>query len=204
MYHSVVLGLRPSVWQESLNPWIRLIDTKSSSAVFSPDGNHIVYASKIDSKSNKYEVCLVDPDGTNKIYLADFNHYVPYLAWSPDGSKLAISVSQDALYIMNMDDYHIIQINDREADYPTWSPDGMTLAYVSYGRLYISNPDGTGIVELSPAGAETPPSWSPDGEMIVVATDSWLGNIYTISVDGTDMHWLTESGQCTHAQWSPR
>ncbi len=94
---------------------------------------------------------------------------------SPDGNRLAFSALTH-LYTMDLPDgrpQRVTRGEDREFQ-PAWSPDGRWLAYVTWsadgGHLWRARSDGRGAArQLSPAPAfYTDPSWSPDGERIVL------------------------------------
>ncbi len=98
--------------------------------------------------------------------------------------------------------------------FPTWSPDGSRIAYISsewpYGdpRLHAMKADGSESRTLTTdlnVGLY-PPRWSPDGEFIAfLAGDSaWRLSgrfIYTVSADGTDLRKVTEA--LSGPSWSP-
>ncbi len=92
---------------------------------------------------------------------------------SPDEKRLAFT-AMDKLYVM---DYpggtprRIIDLEGSEAE-PSWSPDGSTLAFVTWtrdgGHLYKVSANGGAPVQLTPGNARwSQPVWSPDGSRIV-------------------------------------
>ena len=90
-------------------------------------------------------------------------------AWSPDGTKLAFTLSQGGnqeIYVMNKDGSGLRRMtNHPEIDTsPTWSPTGNQIAWTS-GRtgnpnIFIMNADGTGQRQLTHEGWADRPTWS--------------------------------------------
>ena len=92
---------------------------------------------------------------------------------SPDGSRLAFS-ALDRLYIVDLPDGEPRRLTNEETGeyYPTWSPDGRSIAYVTWN-------DSEGHIKRVSAGGGSPtqltrvsayyeePAWSPDGARIV-------------------------------------
>jgi hypothetical protein len=67
-------------------------------------------------------------------------------SWSRDGERVAFAVSSDGIYIANKDGSSIIKVvDDPTADYPSWSPDALWLAYQ---RVNPSG-GGTGIAKVN-------------------------------------------------------
>jgi TolB protein len=90
-------------------------------------------------------------------------------SWSPDGSKLAFTMSQGGnqeIYVMNRDGSGLRRMtNHPEIDTtPTWSPTGNQIAWTS-GRtgnpnIFIMNADGTGQRQLTHEGWADRATWS--------------------------------------------
>jgi len=128
-------------------------------------------------------------------------------AWSPDSQWLAVLVGDRRSTIPIFQDIVLVNANDGEVRiltdnkirmdiYPTWSPDGSQLAFVSdrdsNWEIYRMSPDGTGVINLTQSPAdEYAPVWSPDGQRIAFlsnrGTDNfWNYKLYIMNADGTN------------------
>ncbi|MDI6886057.1 MAG: transglycosylase SLT domain-containing protein [archaeon] len=139
-------------------------------------------------------------------------------AWSPDGKKIAHTATLSELYVCDADGSNEIKL--AESDYilrgQAWRPDGKKIAFVNcpyisgYAEykyrceLFTVNPDGTGKVKIFDKGGEgifSPPSWSPDGKIIVFSTNYREDeDIYIINADGSGLIKLAHGSL---PQWSP-
>lgn len=130
-----------------------------------------------------FEIHTINQDGSGETPLTndtELNDLDP--SWSPDGTKLAFSVSPAAvpegqgccigeISVMNANGTGRVQLTtDNFADLePAWSPDGSRIAFVSNRdgniELYVINADGSGSLTrlTTTAHSERDPSWSPDG-----------------------------------------
>lgn len=83
---------------------------------------------------------------------------------------------------------------------PSWAPDGIRLAYVSFETakpvVYIhtlTTGDRKAVANFR--GSNSAPSWSPDGRMLAVAlTRDGPTSIYLLNADGSGLRRLTNSG----------
>lgn len=144
-------------------------------------------------------------------------------ALHPDGTKLAFASNRDGdwdLYWMDLVTGEVTQITDTpEYDgSPSWSPDGLWLAYESYvpvendGNLEIfirPLDDSQSPIRLTddPA-ADHSPSWSPQGrELAFISTRSgdpevWLANLDQVGDRFTNLSRDSRSLDA-HPAWSP-
>ena len=92
---------------------------------------------------------------------------------------------------------------------PSWAPDGVRIAYVSFenktqSAVYVQDRQkGSRVKLISRDGINGAPSWSPDGERLAV-TLSYQGNpdIYVVQVDGGELTRITTSEAIdTEAVW---
>jgi len=147
-------------------------------------------------------VCLTNPDGSGEISVGPAGSVFP--AWSPDGSKLAVSDpnADVAVAVMNADGTGYTAIASSISFFdgaPTWSPDGTRLAFIrdtsgDDPAIWTIDADGTDASELfNPAtGAGSPgsPAWSPDGAKIAFTMQS---DIWTVNQDGTGATQVTDA-----------
>ena len=93
---------------------------------------------------------------------------------------------------------------------PSWSPDHLKIAYVSYVNKYdifTMNGDGSGVTQLTSSPSEDQdPSWSPDGKFIAFASNR--GKTYDIWImesNGANPVQLTTADDANESNpaWSP-
>lgn len=139
-------------------------------------------------------------------------------AWAPDGSKLAVEVSVNAvseIYVVDADGSNPKNITSSPANdgAPQWSPDGTSIAFATdrSGQLEIWRTDPTvvGAVQVtahSPGAmvSDFAPTWSPRGDRIAFIRHKpdgpWLA---TVAPDGTNYLDFTVGPSPTPPVWAP-
>jgi serine/threonine protein kinase len=155
------------------------------SAVWSPDGRNIAYASPRSSSVDLFEKSVTGATG-ERLLLHD-DHVKYPLGFSPDGQYLLYAINQSAnsgrLRVLPMlgerKPREIVHTDDNQVPAEI-SPDGRWLAYVSgeTGRREVfvtSFPDAQGKWQISTNGGDSP-RWRPgDGkELFFVAGDKFM------------------------------
>ena len=163
----------------------------------SPDGTRVAYSTcEFSTESvktyddsydlrrlkHRYEIAVIDIDGTNRQRITDDKYLNHYPVWSPDGSRIAF-----------------IRSSDESGEYR------------GRAGLYTMAADGTDVQHLTPSRghvALSPPVWSPDGERLAFAMNE-IGervdfydrvSLYTVRADGLELTKVAE----TNARWVMR
>jgi TolB protein len=115
------------------------------------------------------------------------------------------------LYVINADGSDLTEIsvgpgNNLWAD---WSPDGMSIAFVSdrdgNDEIYVARVDGSNVVRLTQDSARDRfPRWSPNGQRILFVSDrDGPPRLFTIRPDGQGLSPITDKeGQDGVAAWA--
>jgi Tol biopolymer transport system component len=148
---------------------------------WSPDGSAIVYVVgplPPPAYGAYYGAALhlIHPDGSNHRQLTApaVNKTDEDPAWSPDGSKVAFvrlglapdtSITSVQAYVVDRDGSNERQLavlpGNSSLVHPSWSPDGLHLAYSGSPGTYVVNVDGSGFRLVSDAQASVPAQWRP-------------------------------------------
>lgn len=184
-------GFEPSGW------WIVDIENKSSKfflpsddIALSPDGKIIAILHKekssIDTGSMLLQLMNSDTKAINTIATYKGIDTSAGLSWSSDEQNVVFSIGKmgiNDLYVLNVKAVQVMQItNDGRNEYPSWSPKGDIIAYVSGGgaSLYLISPDGKCNVAVPNLEKVWSPTWSPDGKQL-----AYLGvdGIYVMDIN---------------------
>lgn len=168
---------------------------------WSYDGSRIVFTSDQDGDSDIY---LMNADGSNLRNLTNtemeeggpvFSHACAG-AGRPCAEWIAFHANWDGnwdLYMMKDDGSDVTRLTDNpDIDWwPSWSPDGKKLAFMSdrdngYFDIYVLNLVNGAIENLtdSPGVEDIWPTWSPDGSLIAFVSD--VTGFYQLFVIGAN------------------
>ena len=190
----------------------------------------IAFASDRDGN---FEIYVMDNHGGNQQNLTNDPSDDRDPSWSPDGKRIVFFSNRDGhtidgrstseIYVMDADGGNPQNLtNDHNDDrFPSWSPDGKRLAFVSdrdgpprYFDIYVMDLDGDNLQRLtSDPRDDRHPSWSPDGERIIFGARreehfetkfAITYEIYVMDADGGNQQRLTENRKNDWGpSWSP-
>ena len=175
------------------------------------DGNIAV---EIGSGPGHDKVLVLDTQTGGSTYFPfappfEEDYAATFPAWSPDGSRLAISlqselsfptVSQD-IVVGDPDGENLVDVTAAAGDQsqPAWSPDATRLVYVSVdattgvSNISVAAADGSAVQTLTDdVGSDQFPVWSPNGSKIAFWSDrdaepfGSVGAVYTMGPDGSN------------------
>jgi Tol biopolymer transport system component len=179
----------------------------------------------------------VNPDGSGLTVLDAYPNLQQgfgCLFWSPDSNRFLCNSggnpdpADNGLYTLSSSDGTVVSrvtvTPDGHDDYPSgYSPNGSRILFNRVSdndihRLFTVNPDGTGLLQLSPEGMSVidldffdavSADWSPDGARVTFAaqkmsTGRSVTALFIVNADGTGLRQIAPPGLgAISAQWSP-
>lgn len=128
------------------------------------------------------------------------------ISWSPAGDRLAFALGFGGpnttlttnIYVLDLASGHSWPLTEGGSyDFPSWSPDGMMLAFSGGEALkrtlvIMRLSDGSTIQPLDAVDGIGPVAWSPDGSKIAF---EWKGDVYTIDTSIALAGWSGTEGE---------
>lgn len=166
-------------------------NTLDSFPVASPDGSRVAFCSRLPSNASRWNITLMDHDGTNRQPLnPDTDDSQLWPAWSPDAQKVAY-VSSKMVYTENgrpPQRKMALMIHDMQTgstrtlptgegplNEPSWSPLGDWIAFTRFDMktasytLWKIHEDGSGLQRITDGPEDHHASWLPDGQAMLFA-----------------------------------
>lgn len=176
---------------------------------FFPSGNEIAFSSSKDGTPDLYIMNLKNSDivKLTSSYGIDVSPAV-----SPDGNYIAFVSDRGGtpqIYTMKKDGSNLRRITF-EGSYntsPSWSPKGDKIVFTGrrgLNQIFIVNPDGTGLTQLTANGNNEEPSFSPDGRYITFTSDrDKIKGVYIMRANGEFQKRISpENLKAYNSRWS--
>jgi TolB protein len=177
---------------------------------FFPEGNSFVFSSSKDGTPDLYVKNLKENNIT-KLTSSYGIEVSP--AVSPDGKYIAFVSDRGGspqIYIMRRDGSDVRRITFKGSynTSPSWSPKGDRIVFAGRqgtNQIFIVNPDGTGLTQLTTYGNNENPSFSPDGRYITFSSDrDRTKGIYIMRANGESQKRITPKNlRASGPRWSP-
>jgi Tol biopolymer transport system component len=155
---------------------------------WSPDGSKIAFVS---DRGGTNDIWVMNADGSNQRRLTTLGGEENRPNFSPDGQTVVFSVTaNDKAKIMTVaiDGSNLKSITDGAfTDWnPSWGAKGIVLSSnrdtsVEGWKIYIVQPDGTGLMKLGDTRA-TDPVWTKDGNILYSDETSGTGALVAVSL----------------------
>jgi hypothetical protein len=132
--------------------------------------------------------------------------------WSPNGQRLVFDSRRDDghrnIWIREFDGTYNRVTNDANSNnaFPTWSPDGMKIAYVHDGEIWARDFAAGTLRQLTAGADDSRPSWSNKDVIAFHRTTPGNHEIFTVPADGSapaKVLIAKGSGGGRQPSWSP-
>ncbi|MBC7488829.1 MAG: Tol-Pal system protein TolB [Glaciimonas sp.] len=184
----------------------------NSAPSWSPDGSKIAIALARDSLTQVY---VVNADGSDLHRLTNTNGIDTEPQFSANGQNIYFTSDRSGgpqIYKMsaNGGDAQRVTFSGNYNISPRISPDGKTLAYIARRnggfQIYVMDLSNNQEQRLSDTVKDESPSFSPNGQYIMYATEAGgrHGSLAVVSVDGRVKQRLTlQAGDIREPTWGP-
>jgi TolB protein len=177
---------------------------------WSPDGQWLAVAMSAGGGTNLF---LMSKNGGTPKPLTSGPAISVSPSFSPNGRQIVFNSDRGGtpqIYIMDVDgsNLHRVTFQGSYNASPRWSPRGEKIAFMCRAggnQICLTNPDGSGIQQLTSTGNNEEPTWSPNGRHIVfTSTRAGQRDLFVMHADGSEQRRLTNNGRENYlADWGP-
>ncbi len=182
----------------------------NATPAWSPDGQWLAFAMSAGGGTNLF---LVPKGGGKPKPLTTGPAISVSPSFSPNGRQIVFNSDRGGtpqIYVIDADGANLRRLTF-QGTYnasPRWSPRGEKIVFmcqVAGYQICLINPDGSGLQQLTSAGRNEEPTWSPDGRHIAfTSTRTGQREVFVMHADGSDQRRLTNNGRENYLpDWSP-
>ena len=178
------------------------------SPAWSPDGRYVAFLRRLPTENDLF---IVPALGGTERKLGKTKPGLSRLAWSPDGKFLAIvdrpsPQDQNSIFLLSAEDGELQRLTSPSEstsdDFPAFSPDGKTLAFVRSGGfssedIYLISMSGGDLRRLTTDDRRINSlAWTADGREIVFSSNrGGPFTLWRVAVSGGTPEWVEAIGQ---------
>ena len=195
-------------------PFYNPVSSAVETPEFTPDGQHVLFATSIDGW---VQICESDLGGGNLRRISHVRAIEVSPKVNPKNPSNMLFISgrggKEQLWQMNIDGGDIERLTSGEGYVanPAWSPNGQFIAFAwtkgyepgSYNIFVMDIAKRVPIQLTHDSGRNENPWWAPDGLHLVFSSKRGRATqIYTMLADGTNVQQLTTQGNNIQPVWS--
>ena len=175
---------------------------------WSPDGSTIAFLRKGPADDDKPQIALLPMSGGEGEVITEVENGVSSIAWSPDGTRLAITIAD---YVDGIEDEEERARAPRRISHPSFRFDNQGWTYDKRSHIHVVDVATREVTQITKGEySESPPAWSPDGAKLAYLSaahdEAWTkprNQVFVVSSEGGESLARTPLGQWGWAGFGP-